>query len=150
MVCFCPEGRPRGKALALAVFFAYNDRCIFMPFPGRACIRKTCKEHILYETRYQSLQCLQCILIPVHAPSYSSLLRYLSFCANSYILLHLHGKRVSTFSASSPHNQKKLWPLMDRKKISLSISGHSFLPGYSQLLSAKFNFQTFNNLISCR
>ena len=105
MVCFCPAGRPCGKALALAVFFAYNDKCVFMPFPGRACIRKTCKERILYETRYQSLQCLQCILIPVHASSYSSLLRYLSFlCKFVYLAASSwqKGEHILRFKPTQP------------------------------------------------
>ena len=47
------------------------------------------------EIRYRSLQRVQCILIPLHASSYSSLLCHLRFYVNLCILLHLHGKRVS-------------------------------------------------------
>jgi len=39
---------------------------------------------------------------------------------------------------------------MDQEKISLSISGHSFLPDYSQLFIGKIQFYAFQNLISCR
>ena len=70
-----------------------------------------------YETRYRSLQRLQCILIPLHISLYSSLLCHLHLYVDLCILLHLHVKRVSkgwVLSSIQPTQQKRLWPLIEK------------------------------------